>query len=80
MTASLPTRKIGAHDVSAIGYGAMGIAAFYGAVESDEERFKVRVHSISPVDISGTEDYVGFGRGLRSGMQVLGHERRVQGL
>jgi aryl-alcohol dehydrogenase-like predicted oxidoreductase len=47
MTASLPTRKIGAHDVSAIGYGAMGIAAFYGAVESDEERFKVRAPSIS---------------------------------
>ncbi|KDQ50793.1 hypothetical protein JAAARDRAFT_164409 [Jaapia argillacea MUCL 33604] len=38
---SLPTRKIGNTDVTAIGYGAMGIAAFYGTVESDEERFKV---------------------------------------
>ncbi|KZV67259.1 Aldo/keto reductase [Peniophora sp. CONT] len=37
---SLPTRKIGNTDVTAIGYGAMGIAAFYGQVQSDEERFK----------------------------------------
>jgi aryl-alcohol dehydrogenase-like predicted oxidoreductase len=38
----LPTRKIGTTDVTAIGYGAMGIAAFYGKVEEDEERLKVR--------------------------------------
>ncbi|KZV67260.1 Aldo/keto reductase [Peniophora sp. CONT] len=38
---SFPTRKIGNTDVSAVGYGAMGIAAFYGQVESDEERFKM---------------------------------------
>jgi aryl-alcohol dehydrogenase-like predicted oxidoreductase len=38
---AFPTRKIGNADVSAIGFGAMGISAFYGAVESDEERFKV---------------------------------------
>ncbi|KII86674.1 hypothetical protein PLICRDRAFT_43317 [Plicaturopsis crispa FD-325 SS-3] len=37
---ALPTRKIGNDDVSAIGYGAMGIAAFYGKVASDEERLK----------------------------------------
>ncbi|KAJ7498256.1 NADP-dependent oxidoreductase domain-containing protein [Mycena galericulata] len=36
-----PTRSIGNSTFSAIGFGAMGIAAFYGAVESDEERFKV---------------------------------------
>lgn len=35
------TRKIGNTDVTAIGYGAMGIAAFYGQIQSDEERFKV---------------------------------------
>jgi len=38
---SYPTRKIGDVDVSAIGFGAMGISAFYGAVKPDEERFKV---------------------------------------
>ncbi len=38
----LPTRKLGGTPVSAIGFGAMGISAPYGAVESDEERFKVR--------------------------------------
>ena len=39
---SLLTRKIGQDDVTAIGYGAMGIAAFYGTPLPDEERFKVR--------------------------------------
>ncbi|TBU57456.1 Aldo/keto reductase [Dichomitus squalens] len=37
----LPTRKIGAAEVTAIGYGAMGIAAAYGDVLTEEERFKV---------------------------------------
>ncbi|KAF7340533.1 Aldo/keto reductase [Mycena sanguinolenta] len=36
-----PTRKIGNSTFSGVGFGAMGIASFYGAVESDEERFKV---------------------------------------
>lgn len=36
----LPTRKIGTDDVTAIGYGAMGIAAFYGTPDPDEERLK----------------------------------------
>jgi len=38
---SIPTRKIGQALVPEIGFGAMGISSFYGAVESDEERFKV---------------------------------------
>ncbi|PCH44696.1 Aldo/keto reductase [Wolfiporia cocos MD-104 SS10] len=38
---SLPTRRIGEHIVSAIGYGAMGISAFYGKPLPDEERLKV---------------------------------------
>jgi len=38
---SLPTRKIGTDDVTAIGFGLMGLSAFYGPIESDEERFKV---------------------------------------
>ncbi len=47
---SHPTRKIGNDAVTAIGYGAMGIAAFYGSVEPDEERIKVRANRItSPV-------------------------------
>jgi aryl-alcohol dehydrogenase-like predicted oxidoreductase len=36
-----PTRSIGNSTFSAIGFGAMGISAFYGEVESDEDRFKV---------------------------------------
>ena len=38
------TRKIGSDDITAIGYGAMGIAAFYGAIQSDEERLEVRMN------------------------------------
>ncbi|CCM02737.1 uncharacterized protein FIBRA_04844 [Fibroporia radiculosa] len=38
---TFPTRKIGQHDVSAVGYGAMGLSAFYGKPLPDEERFKV---------------------------------------
>ncbi|KAJ7659161.1 Aldo/keto reductase, partial [Mycena polygramma] len=34
------TRKIGNSTFPGIGFGAMGISTFYGAVESDEERFK----------------------------------------
>ena len=34
-----PTRKIGNTEVSAIGYGAMGIAHAYGARLPDDERF-----------------------------------------
>jgi len=41
MTSKLPTRKVGSAQVSAIGYGAMGISTFYGAAQPDEERFKV---------------------------------------
>ncbi|KAF9057099.1 NADP-dependent oxidoreductase domain-containing protein [Panaeolus papilionaceus] len=38
----LPTRKIGNDNVTAIGFGLMGLSAFYGTkFDSDEERFKV---------------------------------------
>ncbi|KAJ3994863.1 NADP-dependent oxidoreductase domain-containing protein [Lentinula boryana] len=37
----LPLRKIGNAQVHPIGFGAMGISAFYGKVEPDEERLKV---------------------------------------
>jgi aryl-alcohol dehydrogenase-like predicted oxidoreductase len=41
MTSKLPTRRVGETEVSAIGYGAMGISSYYGAAPPDEERFKV---------------------------------------
>lgn len=41
MTSKLPTRRVGGTNVSAIGYGAMGISSYYGAAPPDEERFKV---------------------------------------
>jgi aryl-alcohol dehydrogenase-like predicted oxidoreductase len=37
-----PTRKIGTDDVSAIGFGAMGLGAYYGQTGPDEERFQVK--------------------------------------
>lgn len=37
----LPTRKIGTTDVTAMGYGAMGIGGVYGKPPSDAERYKV---------------------------------------
>ncbi|KAJ7050026.1 NADP-dependent oxidoreductase domain-containing protein [Mycena amicta] len=36
-----PTRTLGDATFSAIGFGAMGISAFYGDVGSDEERFEI---------------------------------------
>lgn len=40
---SLPTRTLGRNgpQVTALGFGAMGLSAHYGAPEPDEERFKV---------------------------------------
>ncbi|KAI0711525.1 Aldo/keto reductase [Earliella scabrosa] len=37
----IPTRTIGDSTFPALGYGAMGIAAFYGPALPDEERFKI---------------------------------------
>ncbi|KAI9815130.1 MAG: hypothetical protein M1827_002973 [Pycnora praestabilis] len=43
MAPTLPTRQLGKNGphVTALGFGAMGLSAFYGTPESDEERFKV---------------------------------------
>ncbi|KAM0795062.1 NADP-dependent oxidoreductase domain-containing protein [Usnea florida] len=43
MAPSLPTRHLGRNgpQVTALGFGAMGLSAFYGSPESDEERFKI---------------------------------------
>ena len=37
---SLPTRKIGSNDVTAIGLGLMGLSILYGFIERDEDRLK----------------------------------------
>ena len=41
--AELPTRQLGRNgsSIGAIGFGSMGLSAYYGPVGSDEERFKV---------------------------------------
>ena len=41
--AKVPTRQLDKNGpkVSAIGFGAMGLSAFYGTPGSDEERFKI---------------------------------------
>lgn len=36
-----PQRKIGGDDVAEMGLRLMGLSAFYGQVDSDEERFKL---------------------------------------
>ncbi|KAA6410691.1 MAG: Aldo keto reductase [Lasallia pustulata] len=43
MPSQLPTRQLGKDGphISGLGFGAMGLSAFYGKPESDEERFKV---------------------------------------
>ncbi|PBK63658.1 Aldo/keto reductase [Armillaria solidipes] len=38
---ALTLRKIGGALINPIGFGAMGLSDFYGAVDSDEERFKI---------------------------------------
>ncbi|KAJ7254985.1 Aldo/keto reductase [Mycena haematopus] len=38
---SATTHKIGSSTFSSVGFGAMGMSSYYGAIESDEERFKV---------------------------------------
>ena len=39
----LPTRSLGRDgpQVTAMGFGLMGLSAFYGKVDSDEERLKI---------------------------------------
>jgi aryl-alcohol dehydrogenase-like predicted oxidoreductase len=43
MSQQMPQRQLGTNGpkVSAIGFGAMGLSAFYGTPASDEERFKI---------------------------------------
>ena len=53
------SRKIGDSVVSAIGYGAMGISRYYGAVLPTEERLKVR-RSWKPLKSTIGSDFVGW--------------------
>ena len=43
MATILPTRALGKNgpQVTALGFGLMGLSAFYGETQSDEERFKI---------------------------------------
>lgn len=44
-------RKLGDGTVHAVGFGAMGISVWYGAIESDEDRFKVNDNELSIIDL-----------------------------
>ncbi|MCJ1448259.1 MAG: hypothetical protein MMC23_008774 [Stictis urceolatum] len=65
----LPTRHLGTDgpQVTALGFGLMGLSAFYGSTESDEDRFKVldRAYELGALnwdsaDIYGdNEDFIG---------------------
>lgn len=46
MPTQLPTRKLGKNgpEVTALGFGLMGLSAFYGATKPDEERFAMLDH------------------------------------
>ena len=69
MATQLPTHKLGKNgpQVTALGFGLMGLSAFYGAPKSDEERFKVLDHAYNSgelfwdtADIYGdNEDLIG---------------------
>ena len=58
---SMPTRQLGKNGpkVSAIGFGAMGLSAFYGTPAPDEERFKVldRVIELGSTYIDSADIY-----------------------
>lgn len=57
----LPTRQLGRNGphVTALGFGAMGLSAFYGGPESDEERFKVldRAYELGEVNWDSADVY-----------------------
>ena len=58
---SMPTRQLGKNGpkVSAIGFGAMGLSAFYGTPPPDEERYKVldRVIELGSTYIDSADVY-----------------------
>jgi aryl-alcohol dehydrogenase-like predicted oxidoreductase len=58
---AIPTRQLGKNGpyISSIGFGAMGLSAFYGAIAPDEERFKVldRVIELGSTYIDSADIY-----------------------
>ena len=76
--AKLPTRKIGNTEVSAIGYGAMGIAGVYGAGLAHEKRSEVGFIASPLAWLSvHTLAAVGARHVIRDGVHPLGHRGRV---
>ena len=61
MPAQLPTRQLGTDGphVTALGFGAMGLSAFYGKTESDEERLKFldRVYELGETNWDSADMY-----------------------
>lgn len=67
MSPQLPTRKLGKNgpQVTALGFGTMGLSTFYGEVGSDEERFKIldRAYELGQIhwdtaDLYGVSKYL----------------------
>ena len=76
MSSATVKRQIGDATFSAIGYGAMGIAAAYGPALPDEERFKVRPIFMELL-FALTSPRIGPRRRIRERDHTLGHRRRL---
>lgn len=72
------TRKIGNDDVTAIGYGAMGIAAFYGTIQPDEERLEVGAGSSMRCIEELMSVFADVGCTICQGLHQLGYFERLR--
>lgn len=82
MTHSLPQRKLGQHlTVSAIGYGAMGLSEFYGAVETAHAQKILHQVIDCGVTLIDTADMYGHGENeklIGSVLKTLSDSTRAQ--